>query len=142
MQRRRFLQAILDVIGLTVPQAAIGETATGRVIPLQISPVAGFQYHCGEALWAWLCPGQTLDLRRERDNPYDKDAVRVEWLGDKLGYVPRDENHVVAQLLDRGEKLSARVTALDDSANPRERVRFAVLLQAWVRMGLSDESKE
>jgi len=48
----------------------------------------------------------------------------------KLGYVPRAENHAVAQLLDRSETLSARVVELKNSGDPWERARFAVELTA------------
>ena len=56
--------------------------------------------------------------------------MRVDWEGHKLGYVPRIENHAVSQLLDRGEKLSARIVELKQSRDPWERIRFEVLLEA------------
>jgi hypothetical protein len=83
--------------------------------------------------WGGLRVGETLTLVREPCNPYDAKAVRVEWLGHKLGYVPRMENHAVAQLLDRGAKLSARIVELKDERDSWEweweRVRFEVLLE-------------
>lgn len=47
---------------------------------------------------------------------------------DKIGYVPRRENAVVARLLDQCVPLRARVTRLRSSPNPWERVRFEVRL--------------
>ena len=61
-------------------------------ILLQDSPLAGFQYHAGKAVWPQLRVGDALTLVREPDNAHDARAVRVEWQGRKIGYVPRREN--------------------------------------------------
>ena len=128
MLRRRFIQSLLQLAAL-IPSISIAAPRTpSRTILLQTSPVAGFQYHHGEEVWDGLRAGQTLDLFRESDNPYDDKAVRVDWEGHKLGYVPRIENHAVSQLLDRGEKLSARIVELKQSRDPWERIQFAVEL--------------
>jgi len=127
MSRRLFLERIAAIIGVgvTAPMAA---AATRRQTELQRSPVAGFQYHQGEAVWPALAVGSPVDLIREADNPYDARAVRVEWQGQKIGYVPRTDNAAISQLLDRGVPVSAMITALNTSANPWERVEFAIYL--------------
>ncbi len=128
MFRREFLHSLLVLVGLA-PHAAIGRAAAPpRTVLLQVSPVAGFQYHEGEAVWAGLREGRALDLVREADNLHDDKAVRIEWAGRKLGYLPRVENHAVAQLLDRGERLDARIAGLRESRNPWERIRVEVSL--------------
>lgn len=129
MLRRRFLHSLLTLASFLPGAPTARAAGARRSILLQASPVAGFQYHNGEAVWAWLSAGQALDLFREADNSHDEKAVRIEWQGHKIGYVPRMENHAVAQLLDRGEKLSARIAGLKESRNPWERVRFEVLLE-------------
>ena len=96
-------------------------------ILIQDSPLAGFQFHAGKAVWKELRVGDELALVREPDNPHDPRAVRVDWRGRKLGYVPRRENADVARLLDRGAPLAARISRLTTSRNPWERVRFEVL---------------
>jgi hypothetical protein len=93
---------------------------------LQTSPVAGFQYHQGELLWAFMRRGDRLSLVREPDNEYDEKAVRIDWSRFKLGYVPRIENHAVSQMLDRGEKLAARIVQLQQAGNPWKRMRVAI----------------
>lgn len=99
-----------------------------RTVVLQTSPVAGFQYHQGESAWAELREGLALDLVREPGNVHDDKAVRVEWAGRKLGYLPRIENHAVAQLMDRGERLAARIAVLKESRDPWERIELEVAL--------------
>ncbi|MBU3990394.1 MAG: HIRAN domain-containing protein, partial [Gammaproteobacteria bacterium] len=71
---------------------------------VQSSPLAGFQYHAGAELWESLQLGDGLTLVREPDNPHDARAIRVEWQGRQLGYLPRVENAAVAAAMDRGER--------------------------------------
>jgi hypothetical protein len=97
-------------------------------ILLQDSPLAGFQYHAGKALWPQLRVGDALTLVREPDNPHDARAVRVEWQGRKIGYVPRRENADVARLMDGGQRLAARITRLAEVRDPWSRVRFEILI--------------
>lgn len=125
MKRRSFLRTLLEVAGLLAlpsPPAL----ARPRPILLQTSPVAGFQYHDGETVWPLLRAGDPLALIREPDNPHDPKAVRVEWKGQKLGYVPRAENHAVAQLLDWNERLESRIARLHESPDPWKRIELAV----------------
>ena len=89
-------------------------------------PLAGFRYHHGERLWPLLQPGQPLRLVREPDNPYDPLAVRIDWRGRKLGYLPRTGNASIARLLDQGQPLEVRIKALRDSPSAWERVEIEV----------------
>ena len=95
---------------------------------VQSSLLAGFQYHAGEKLWDELRVGDRLTLIREPENPHDALAVRVEWRGAMLGYLPRAENAAVAAALDRGERLEGRIAALVKHKNPWRRVRIDVFV--------------
>ncbi len=97
-------------------------------ILLQDSPLAGFQYHAGKALWPQMQVGDALTLIREPDNVHDPRAVRVEWRGRKIGYVPRRDNADVARFMDRGEILGARISRLAEVRDPWSRVRFEILV--------------
>lgn len=128
MNKRSFLHGLLAALGAGV---AAGATAQPRRrVLIQISPLAGFQYHAGEELWPQLAIDQPLALVREPDNPHDAEAVRIDWRGRKLGYLPRVENTAVAQMMDRGERLSARISALRQAADPWQRVGIEVYLDA------------
>ena len=130
MQRRRFLRWLGLGAGLGSPWAArTAPKPTRRRILLQESPLAGFQYHAGPRLWLELVIGEPLELVREPDNPYDTRAVAVYWGDERIGYLPRLENAVAAGLMDRGERLSARIERLRTSRDPWERVRLSVWLE-------------
>jgi len=88
--------------------------------------MAGFQHYAGPNLWADIRIGDELLLLREPGNPHDRRAVAVFWDGFKIGYLPRIENTAVAQLMDRGIPLEARITRVRKSEDPWERVRLSV----------------
>lgn len=88
--------------------------------------IAGYQYHDGPAVEEDLRVGDLLMLVREPDNPHDRFAVRVDWRGHKLGYLPRPANAEIAAALDAGERLAARIRAIDREAEPWQRVEVVV----------------
>jgi hypothetical protein len=95
---------------------------------VQSSPLAGFQYHAAVAVWSELKVGDPLTLVREPDNPHDANAVRVEWRGQMLGYLPRAENRAVAAEMDRGTAVVARIAQLREHRNPWLRVLIEVFV--------------
>jgi len=132
MSRRLFLQSLTVLFG-EITLTAMAQAKPESPSPLsskphtdwktlQVSPVAGFQYYQGETLWPQLATGQGVRLIREPDNRFDHRAVRIDWQGKKLGYIPAKDNAAVAQLMDRGETFSALITGLKNSDNPWERI--------------------
>lgn len=96
---------------------------------VQSSPLAGFRYAEASQVWSELRLGDALELVREPDNPHDRNAVRVDWRGRKLGYVPRAENEALAWAMDRGERVTGRISRLQPHPNPRLRIEFEVLVE-------------
>ena len=97
------------------------------LIIVQRSPLAGFRHYEAPRFWQELAPGQRLALVREPDNPHDANAVRIEWNGHMLGYLPRRENGAVARQLDRGAALAARVAQVRRNRNHTVRVEVEVV---------------
>jgi hypothetical protein len=128
MRRRRFFQTLFGGMGAALmgPHA---KASPSRAILLQESPLAGFQYYRGAAVWPFLSVGERLTLVRESFNGHDSDAVAVYFRNDKLGYIPGRANSTIAQLLDRGERLEAKVARLLEESNPWRRVRIAIFLE-------------
>lgn len=127
----RPIEGVLATLGLAFLLALGGPAAAQGVrVLVQSSPLAGSQYYGADSLWPALQPGDVLTLHREPDNRHDPKAVRVEWRGAKLGYLPRRENAAVAAALDRGEILEARISRLNRHPDPWRRVE----VQVWVRL--------
>jgi len=97
-------------------------------IVVQVSLTAGLRYHDAKAVWGQMKEGELLTLVREPANPYDVNAVRVDWNGHMLGYIPRTENAAVARQMDRGSKLQARITKLTRYRNNHRKLEFEVFL--------------
>ncbi len=117
----------LLLISLLLCASLLAQAAEVRIL-VQSSPLAGFQYHAGAALWPQLREGDALELIRETDNAHDAKAVRVEWRGQKLGYLPRKENSAVAAAMDGGERVAARIARLREHRNPWQRLLIEVFV--------------
>jgi hypothetical protein len=118
----RLLPSLLLAVGFAVQAQSVQ-------LVVQDSPLAGFRYGEGASLWPQMREGDRLDLVRELENPHDSNAVRVDWQGRRLGYVPRRENAAVAWGLDRGAPLRARISRLTPHANPARRIGFEIYIE-------------
>jgi len=123
----RFLRISLLAFTLFLLSASMVEAEAVKIL-IQNSPLAGSQYYAASSVWSEIRVGDRLALIREPENRHDRHAIRVEWNGHKLGYVPRAENRAAAQALDAGKTLEARVTRLREDPDPWKRIEFAVYL--------------
>ena len=114
-------------MGLAVALCTLPSWGADVFIVVQRSPLAGFRHYDGGEVLRDLKPGDRLELVREPENPYDANAVRVEWRGVKLGYVPRRDNAAVARQMDRGAALEARLAGLRENRNRSVRLEFEVV---------------
>ena len=117
---------LLPSILLFLAFAAHGQSVQ---LLVQSSPLAGFRYGEAAAVMPLMQAGDSLELVLEQDNPHDPNAVRVEWRGRKLGYVPRRQNAALAWGLERGAPLRARVSRVAEHPNPARRIEFEVYLE-------------
>ena len=102
---RAELRSVLDYCLAQADWRAEGQT-------LYQGAIAGFGYAEGPTLLCRLQAGDVLQLLREPANPHDLRAVRIDWKGHKLGYVPRRANAEIARQLDAGVPLQARIQHL------------------------------
>ncbi len=107
-------------------------TATTEEL-LQTIPLAGYRHHDAPKLWNALKRGQALTLRRERLNPHDDKAVAIDWIDYQLGYLPREQNNLAADLLDRDEPLVARIIAKHDHNGSHKQLELGLyrMRRAW-----------
>ncbi len=94
--------------GLTVPVPLV------QTIELLRCEIAGTGHHCDEATGHRLINAPVLALVREPDNEHDEDAIAVHLDGQRVGYIPRQHNTVLARLLDAGKCMRARVVSVVD----------------------------
>ena len=128
---RSVLSVAFVLAATCVPVASAAAQAAGPSVRLlvQSSPLAGFRHHEAAGVWHLLQVGDSLELVREPDNPHDARAIRVDWRGSKLGYVPRRENDAIAWGLDRGDVLRARISRLDERRPASRRLEFEIYVE-------------
>jgi hypothetical protein len=118
--------ALVALLGWLIAQPAAAQQSE---ILVQTSLAAGLAHHEAKRFWRELKRGDPLALVREPDNPHDPNAVRVEWKGHLLGYLPRTENEAVARQLDRGNRLQARIIGIGTYRNQRRRLEIEIYLR-------------
>jgi hypothetical protein len=119
------LPPLAVVLALTAGAAAAADGATARIV-VQHAPLAGFVYYDAQAVWDQMKTGDRLTLVREPANMHDSNAVRLEWQGHMLGYVPRKDNPDLARQMDHGGRIEARITELRRAANGRHRISYEI----------------
>ena len=95
---------------------------------VQVCFVTGFEHYDGKQVFSRMQVGDLLRLEREAGNRHDGNAVRVEWQGYRLGYVPSNSNEGIARQLDFGNRLRARVIRLSRHRDPNRRVEMEIFL--------------
>ena len=110
---------------LAAGTAAATEGATARIV-VQHAPLAGFVYYDGQSVWDQMKIGDRLTLVREPANSHDANAVRLEWQGRMLGYVPRRDNSDLARQMDHGAPVEARITELRRAGKGRNRISYEI----------------
>ena len=79
--------------------------------------IAGSSY-CDKAILAQLKIGTCFELSREPDNPYDKDAVKLTYNGEKIGYIPKQDCTAFVVSLKLQMKIYGVITAINNDAYP------------------------
>jgi len=98
---------------------------------LDRSFVKGLAYYDYPPAFRSITNGDPLSLKREPDNKYDRFAVAVYFCGRKLGYWPFPENKAIANLMDRGVKVRARVVSIHPD---KDEIYEALSAEAFVRI--------
>lgn len=116
----------LFAVAMAGPAPAQQTPSVAARVLIQTTLTAGLAHHEAKAVWADLAPGDALVLVREPTNPDDPDAVRVEWRGRLLGYLPRVDNADVARMLDRGQSLAASIRSVARYRNHRRKLEIDI----------------
>ena len=117
---------VLALMLVLAAPASADETVAYMIV--RNSPLAGFRYNDGRLVWDEMRVGDALGLVREPGNPFDVSAIRLEWNGRKIGYVPRQENGALARVLDAGTVIEARIIELAKRRNGRYLISYDILV--------------
>ena len=73
--------------------------------------IAG-SYYCDKAVLDTLEVGSYIDLEAEPDNPYDKDAVKLLYNGQKIGYIAKKDHLAFVTCLKLKRNIYGVITAI------------------------------
>lgn len=124
IERRGFLKLIAGLPALFY----MPSSKSSQSILILETVLAGFIYYDADVIWRNLKVGDGLRLKREPHNHYDQKAIEVFWKDHKLGYVPRVDNSAIAQMMDRGLILEAKIIWLKVNDDPWERIGMNIEL--------------
>lgn len=79
--------------------------------------VAGTSFRKLSELEPSLTAEVKLEMKREPDNKFDEYAIALHFENNKIGYIPRDKNEVIARLMDAGKAFFATIYAKDWEGN-------------------------
>ena len=69
-------------------------------------------YYYNNELIKKLSVGERVKLIPEPDNPHDENAVMIFARGEKIGYVPREDNRVFVYALKKKREIDAKITSI------------------------------
>ena len=79
--------------------------------------VAGTSFRKLKSVEPSLLAEVKLDVKREPGNEFDEFAVSLHFSAEKIGYIPRDKNEVIARLMDAGKAFYASIKAKEWEGN-------------------------
>lgn len=91
--------------------------------------LVGMRYHGIADGAAVIAPNHRAKLRREPNNPHDRDAIAVEIGPRKIGHIDRNNAAILAPLLDRGAAYNASL----DVSRPRSKRAIPLIIQVESR---------
>jgi hypothetical protein len=93
--------------------------------------IAGFTYWDGCIALSELKIGSSLRLERELENRFDPYAVAIYFDDQKLGYIPRGENEMIAKFLDLGYSkiFDLRVQRISPDAHPEKQIGVVLFIR-------------
>jgi len=106
---------IVSILNSTKSSLDLGKPFSRQIYLISASIAGAFYVDGIYELLEKIIPGTKLRFVREPDNKYDKLAILVKDQDDnKLGYVPREKNPILARLMDAGKLIYGTVKTIND----------------------------
>ena len=117
---------LLTVKGVAKPAFTIPEEE--KTTALLKCYIAGYAYYQGERVINQLKPDLKLDLKREPENPYDNKAIAIYFENHKLGFIPRVNNKVIANIMDQKMPVFAKILKINPGNEVWDKVEVEVVM--------------
>lgn len=117
MQQNESLIKINTGLLAALSSGAISIDVMPREILVLECLIAGTSFRKLESVEAELKSEVKLELKRETGNQHDEMAIGLWFNNNKVGYIPRDKNEVIARLIDAGKSFYAVLQAKEWEGN-------------------------
>lgn len=125
MTRSQFIKNVIGIFGIAkIPQELGIEYE--KIYLLQFF-VRGFQYYDGPKIINEINQSGLLTMVREPENKFDRKAIALYFDDRKIGYVPREDNVVLAKILDADLlTVQVEITHIEPKAADWEKIHAAI----------------
>lgn len=140
MKRSTFIKNMIGLYGLAnLPLEMVRQYQ--KIYLLQCF-VRGFQFYEGPKLIGQINQSGLLELVREPENQYDKNAIALHFNRCKIGFLPAERNEMLARIMDADLlPLQAEVARVEPRAASWENVHVAVYALKEITASGEDYSK-
>jgi len=128
MKNRRLFLKSLSSLPLLFGFNQITQAKTKKALLLNQFSIAGFQFYQGRDIIRQIKPGDELFIKAEPDNDYDQYAVEIYYKNNKLGYIPKNENKTIRNILHSDVKLYATVDKVNAGKRAWDAVQVSVFM--------------
>lgn len=126
MKRLDFLKSAFSVIA---GSSVFGiDKLTSKSTKLITTNIAGLQYYHGIENLSNFKINDKVQLKRESENIHDKYAIAVYWNNLKIGFIPRNNNKVLANLIDSRKILHSEIKYINADSSLWNKVFVIVFL--------------
>lgn len=101
---------------------------TSKSTKLITTNIAGLQYYHGIENLSNFKINDKVQLIREPENIHDKYAIAVYWNNLKIGFIPRNNNKVLANLMDNSKFLHSEIKYINHNESVWNKVFVGVSL--------------
>lgn len=93
----------------------------GRYKNIKRVNVTGLSHHNYAMFAKQIEVGDELVMERDVTNRFDQNAIRLLWNGEQIGWVPKEQNDVIAKLMDANLDVRCAVISHDRDVGDLQR---------------------
>jgi len=97
-------------------------------IKLLSTNIAGLQYYKGIENINNFKINDEVQLIREPNNKYDRNAIAIYWNKLKIGFIPRSKNLIIKNLIDGGQNLYSCINQINKEESVWEKIEINIYL--------------
>ncbi len=129
LTRADFIKSVLKSgMLLSVPVQFFVKGKRYNAVQIYSTYVAGFRYYKGLELVSDMSVDDAVDILHEAENQHDDKAMALYYNGEKIGYLPMNDNELYCYLFNAGVPIYCDIVKVNADAQPWRMCKVAVYL--------------